>query len=154
MATVLTARDARFAQYAPPGGAVLCERCLTGAQRWLTRMPALARAIERATVPGLCLHFMLRKRWIEHAVRSALARGARRVVVIGAGYDTLALRLAREFPALRFTEVDHPATQAVKRAALAASPNLPVGAARLARPPPLHAPAGALRPRPSAAAAE
>src|SRR3954463_10787428 len=103
MATVLTARDARFAQYVPPGGTVLCERCLTGAQRWLTRMPALARAIERATVPGLCLHFMLRKRWIEHAVRSALARGARRVVVIGAGYDTLALRLAREFPALRFT---------------------------------------------------
>lgn len=149
MATVLTARDARFAQYVPPGGTVLCERCLTGAQRWLTRMPALARAIERATVPGLCLHFMLRKRWIEHAVRSALARGARRVVVIGAGYDTLALRLAREFPALRFTEVDHPATQAVKRAALAASPNVRFVAADLARTPLVSALAGALGPEPS-----
>ena len=150
MATVLLARDARFAQYVPPGGAVLCERCLTGAQRWLTRMPALAQAIERATIPGLCLHFMVRKRWIEHAVRSALARGARRVVVIGAGYDTLALRLAPEFPAVRFTEVDHPATQAVKRAALTAPANLRFVAADLARTPLPSALAGALGPEPSA----
>ena len=149
MATVLLARDARFAQYVPPGAAVLCERCLTSAQRWLTRMPALARTLERATIPGLCLHFMLRKRWIEHAVRSALARGARRVVVIGAGYDTLALRLAQEFPAVRCTELDHPATQAVKRTALAAPPNVRFVAADLARTPLLSALAGALGPEPS-----
>jgi len=146
MATVLLARDARFAQYVPPGADVLCERCLTGAQRSLTRRPALARVIERATIPGLCLHFMLRKRWIEHAVRSALARGARRVVVIGAGYDTLAIRLAPELPAVRFTELDHPATQAVKRAALTASPNVRFLAADLARTPLASALAGALGP--------
>jgi len=149
MATVFLARDTRFAQYVPPGAAVLCERCLGGAQRWLTRMPALAQAIERATIPGLCLHFMLRKRWIEHAVRSALARGVRRVVVIGAGYDTLALRLAPEFPAVRFTEVDHPATQGVKRAALAAPSNVRFVAADLARTPLARVLAGALGPEPS-----
>jgi len=154
MATVFLARDARFAQYVAPGAAELCERCLSGAQRALTRMPAMARAIERATIPGLCLHFMLRKRWIEHAVRSALARGARRVVVIGAGYDTLALRLAREFPAVRFTEVDHPATQAVKRAALAAGPNVRFVPVDLAQTALGSALAGALGPEPSVFIAE
>ncbi|HYL25538.1 MAG TPA: class I SAM-dependent methyltransferase, partial [Burkholderiales bacterium] len=134
-ATVLLAGDARFAQFVPPGAADICARCLTPRQLLLTRLRWLARAAERATIPGLMLHFMLRKRWIERAVRGAIARGCRRVVVIGAGYDTLAARLAPPFPAVRFTEVDHPATQAVKRAAIAASANLQFVAADLARVP-------------------
>jgi methyltransferase (TIGR00027 family) len=134
-ATVLLAGDARFAQFVPPGAADICARCLTPRQLLLTRLRWLARAAERATIPGLMLHFMLRKRWIERAARGAIARGCRRVVVIGAGYDTLAARLAPPFPAVRFTEVDHPATQAVKRAAIAAPANLQFVAADLARVP-------------------
>jgi methyltransferase (TIGR00027 family) len=76
-----------------------------------------ARLSERATVPGLLLHFMLRKRWIEEAVRAALAEGCDQVVVVGAGFDTLALRLSHEFPRASFIEIDHPATQAPKRLA-------------------------------------
>ena len=86
--------------------------------------PALrwaARLAERATVPGLLLHFMLRKRWIEEAVRAALAEGCEQVVVIGAGFDTLAPRLSREFPRVSFLEIDHPATQARKRLAVGRS---------------------------------
>ena len=70
------------------------------------------------TVPGLMAHFMLRKRWIEAAVRASVDDGCEQVVVVGAGYDTLALRLCKEFPRVRFTEIDHPATQKYKRLAV------------------------------------
>ncbi len=133
--TVFLSRDPALAHFVPAGAADICERCLTARQLLPTRLRWLARAAERATIPGLMLHFMLRKRWIEQAVRSAITRGCRRVVVIGAGYDTLAARLAPVFPAVRFTEVDHPATQAVKRAAVAAFANLQFVAADLARVP-------------------
>lgn len=134
-ATVFLSRDARFAHFVPFGAADICARCLTPLQLQAMRVRALCWAAERATIPGLMLHFMLRKQWIEQAVRGAMARGCRRVVVIGAGYDTLAARLAPVFPAVRFTEIDHPATQAVKRAAVAAPPNLELVAADLGRTP-------------------
>lgn len=54
-----------------------------------------------------------RTRFFDDAVTSALDAGVRQVVVIGAGYDSRAWRLAR--PGVRFFEVDHPATQADKR---------------------------------------
>ena len=49
----------------------------------------------------------------DDSVTSALDSGIRQVVVLGAGYDSRAWRLAR--PGVRFFEVDHPATQADKR---------------------------------------
>jgi methyltransferase (TIGR00027 family) len=75
----------------------------------------LARALERATVPGIKLHYALRKRYLEEVARDALATGIRQVVIIGAGFDTLALRLHEAFPETEFFEVDHPATQRVKK---------------------------------------
>ncbi|MGE3799783.1 MAG: class I SAM-dependent methyltransferase [Candidatus Kapaibacterium sp.] len=73
---------------------------------------------ERCTIPGIALHYVLRKRSIEDALRIGIASGATQVVVIGAGFDTLALRLGNEFPHVRFIEIDHPATQEVKRKAV------------------------------------
>ncbi|TMH91952.1 MAG: class I SAM-dependent methyltransferase [Betaproteobacteria bacterium] len=87
---------------------------------------------ERATIPGLMLHFMLRKRFIEDTVRASLAAGCEQVVVVGAGFDTLAARLAAEFPQTRFIEIDHPATQAAKRLAIDERGNLDFIAANLA----------------------
>lgn len=63
-------------------------------------------------------HFWHRKRWLEAQVRRALANGAGRVLVAGAGFDTLALRLAPEFPHVDWVEFDHPATQRAKRRAM------------------------------------
>lgn len=133
-ATVLLARERKFAHLVPAGAAQICERCLSAL--WLTaaKLGRLAWAAERATIPGLMLHFMLRKRCIEDAVRGALERGCRQVVVLGAGYDSLAARLAPQFPGVQFTEIDHPATQAVKRAAVERR-NLRFIAADLARTP-------------------
>ena len=127
-ATAFLARDPRLADLVPEGAAPWCERCLeslSAAQLAAVRAvshPALrwaARLAERATVPGLLLHFMLRKRWIEEAVRAALAEGCAQLVVVGAGFDSLALRLAPRFPRAGFIEIDHPATQERKRAAAA-----------------------------------
>jgi methyltransferase (TIGR00027 family) len=44
----------------------------------------------------------------------------RQVLIVAAGYDTLALRLSNEFPTVHFWEVDHPATSKCKQRALAA----------------------------------
>jgi methyltransferase (TIGR00027 family) len=67
---------------------------------------------ERITVPGLTLHYVLRKRRIEQLVRAAIAAGYKQLIVIGAGLDTLALRLSSE---INCVEIDHPATQQLKR---------------------------------------
>lgn len=75
----------------------------------------LFRFYERITIPGLALHQALRKLSIEKSVRSSLDEGFEQVVVLGGGLDTLALRLHGEFPQVNFLELDHPATQAVKR---------------------------------------
>jgi len=74
----------------------------------------LVSVLEWFTIPGLSLHFVLRKRALEQAVRSALGEGFAQVVVLGGGFDTLALRLAPVFPSADFFELDHPATQRVK----------------------------------------
>ena len=144
-ATVFLSRDRALAHLVPAGAAEICERCLSSLPLVIARLPWLARAAERATIPGLLAHFMLRKRWIEQAVRGTLGRGCAHVVVIGAGYDTLAARLAPEFSQVRFIEVDHPATQAVKRDAVPASANLCFVAADLSRVPLREALAGELR---------
>jgi methyltransferase (TIGR00027 family) len=122
-ATVLCAHDPAAADLVAPGAAGWCEAFLstTRGDRWLRASvrPAAARAawrlLERATHPGIVRHWMMRKRWIESRVRGAIAAGATQVVVLGAGLDTLGVRLAVERPDLRVVEVDHPSTMGVKR---------------------------------------
>lgn len=78
-------------------------------------------ALERLTIPGIQLHYALRKLYLEETLRAALSEGIRQVVIFGAGYDTLALRLHETFPDTQFIETDHPATQRRKTHALAAA---------------------------------
>jgi methyltransferase (TIGR00027 family) len=59
---------------------------------------------------------VLRTRFFDEAVVRALDDGVRQIVILGAGYDARALRFRT--PGVRFFEVDHPATQADKRARL------------------------------------
>lgn len=82
----------------------------------------IARSIERITIPGILLHYALRKTCIKMLARSALADGVAQVVVIGAGFDVLNLELAPDFPTSEFWEIDHPATQRVKMRALSSLP--------------------------------
>ena len=75
------------------------------------------------TPPALALraHVLLRSRYAEDRLALAVARGVRQYVIIGAGLDTSAYRAAVHGDALRVFEVDHPASQAAKRARLAAA---------------------------------
>ncbi|PRY22408.1 class I SAM-dependent methyltransferase [Pseudosporangium ferrugineum] len=62
---------------------------------------------------GQRLFIAARSRFAEDALAAAVVRGARRVVILGAGLDTFAYR--NPYPGLEVVEVDHPDTQAWKR---------------------------------------
>ncbi|HEX6242738.1 MAG TPA: SAM-dependent methyltransferase, partial [Polyangiales bacterium] len=72
-------------------------------------------------LPRFVRWMQLRTRAFDDVLRSFLARGGRQVVLLGAGYDCRALRFAAQLEGVRFFEVDHPATQAQKRAVLASA---------------------------------
>lgn len=88
----------------------------------------LAESFDRA-FPHMERWMALRTAYLDaHVVRwTAERHGFTQVVILGAGLDTRAARLARS--GVRFFEVDHPATQAHKRAQLALVPGYPAGAA-------------------------
>jgi len=62
------------------------------------------------TIDGFYLHFLVRKKCIEKEAVAAIKKGAKQVVALGAGYDTLCTRLAPQYPDVQFVELDHPAT--------------------------------------------
>lgn len=66
-------------------------------------------------VPGQFEAFAYRKQFFEQQVKKGIANGATQVLNLGAGYDTLAWRLAPKFSErVNFFEVDHPATARYK----------------------------------------
>ena len=54
-------------------------------------------------------------RYAEDRLEAALQHGISQCVILGAGLDSTALRLAETWPGVRVFEVDHPATQALKK---------------------------------------
>jgi methyltransferase (TIGR00027 family) len=70
-------------------------------------------------MPGQFEAFAHRKASCERQVRKGIAAGARQVLVLGAGYDTLGWRLAPEFVDVSFFEMDHPATARLKAKGIA-----------------------------------
>lgn len=121
------ADDPRRAPLLPMGAAESTEALLRAAgvlADWHQRayrsptMRSMLAWAERTLLPGQTTHVVLRKRVLDDEARAALEAGATQVLVVGAGFDTLALRLSRAYPAARFVEIDHPATQSLKRHAL------------------------------------
>ncbi len=81
------------------------------------RSPRGARALRRgldAATGNLVEHMALRTLAIDDAVRESVARGARQLVLLGAGLDARAYRLDALRDVVAF-EVDHPDTQREKR---------------------------------------
>lgn len=117
---VLLHHDARHSRLVSDSSADLCANVLENhspqtrlfskivRQSWFR---AIAKLIERSTIPGILLHYALRKKCIGELARSALADGVAQLVVLGAGFDPLSSELQREFPNAQFLEIDHPATQ-------------------------------------------
>jgi methyltransferase (TIGR00027 family) len=124
---VLLHRDPKYSDLVSRTSADLCAQMLDAhsaqtrlflkivRQDWFRSM---AKLIERLTIPGILLHYVLRKKCIAGLVRSALINGATQVVILGAGFDPLGFELHQEFPSARFWEIDHPATQRHKVRAL------------------------------------
>jgi len=146
--TLFLSQDPHLSPLIPPVAAEACRWFLEAGMgrpvpEWQVRLMgrgwvrALASRLERLAIPGIRLHYAVRKLYLEEAARRALAEGITQVLVLGAGFDTLALRLHREFPGVTFIECDHPATQRVKRLALeprqALGPNLHLLPVDLAR---------------------
>lgn len=88
----------------------------------------IARMLD-ARFPPMETWLALRVAYLDRLVGTAVDRlSIRQIVILGAGYDTRAARLPRA--GVSFFEVDHPATQAAKRAQLGTLPGYPVDAAR------------------------
>ena len=66
-------------------------------------------------------HVVLRTRHTEQRLQAAVERGVTQYVILGAGLDTFALRQPDWAQGLDIIEVDHPATQAVKKNAMTAA---------------------------------
>jgi methyltransferase (TIGR00027 family) len=89
---------------------------------------AIAKRLDERYAP-MGLWLALRVAYLDRLVGLAVDQlSIRQVVILGAGYDTRAARLPRA--GVQFFEVDHPATQAAKRAIVAKLPGYPVEAAR------------------------
>jgi len=95
-----------------PYGAAFSYR---GVREHLGKLRPLA---ETRVMKAWILYMQVRTRVIDDALRAFLAAGGRQVVLLGAGYDTRALRLP-ELADATILEVDHPATQGRKRSVLA-----------------------------------
>ena len=75
--------------------------------------------IERISIPGIYLHYALRKLCIEQIAKEFLdGAQVEQVVVIAAGFDPLLVMLSQQYRSTAFFELDHPATQQAKRLAL------------------------------------
>ncbi len=61
---------------------------------------------------------VVRSRYCEDALTEAMDAGVRQYVIVGAGFDSFALRRPELADTLRIFELDHPATQRAKRARL------------------------------------
>jgi methyltransferase (TIGR00027 family) len=116
--------DPELSPLLPRGAAEATERLLIAAgamQPWMVRFyqhPAARRLLawlEQHTDPGTVWHLGLRKRFFDDETRRAIAEGARQVLVLGGGFDTLSMRLSAEYPDVRFVDLDHPVTHAAKR---------------------------------------
>jgi methyltransferase (TIGR00027 family) len=93
-------------------------------QRILARMDSEARAAALRSPGSILDDFFLtnvaypgvviRSRYTEDALREATKRGTRQYVLIGAGFDSFALRRPAFSEPLEIFEIDHPATQAFK----------------------------------------
>ncbi len=80
--------------------------------------PVLAKIIHRQA-PGALSSGIARTRYIDTLVQRTIADGSNQLIILGAGFDTRAIRLncLQQIPVI---EIDHPSTSAFKRQTLKA----------------------------------
>ncbi len=73
--------------------------------------------LESVTIPGIFIHYFLRKQIIKRWMLEAIEQKTQQVVVLAAGFDGLVATYYSQYPEVKFIEIDHPATQQVKKKA-------------------------------------
>jgi methyltransferase (TIGR00027 family) len=81
----------------------------------------ISRRLIEARSPGSLFFSLIRTKEFDNALLEEFRRGAPQIVLLGAGYDTRALRFADTIGSRPVFEVDHPSTQQRKLACLAGS---------------------------------
>lgn len=87
----------------------------------------IARIEAENAQPGISTHHLYRKPWVTRHVREALSAGIEQVVILGAGLDTLSLRLEPELGGMPVFEVDTPAVIDYRRSCIEEHRELPKG---------------------------
>jgi methyltransferase (TIGR00027 family) len=98
----------------------LAERLVPGGLRLtaLVKVPllrALAPRLAEGLMPGSYWYELARVRHMDELLREEIAEGARQLVILGAGLDSRAHRLAHRLTDVTTFEVDHPNAAAFKR---------------------------------------
>lgn len=109
-----------------PFGARILIQPFTALAALSRRAPALRPLLRAAVRPLLSqiVYMQVRTRLIDDVVRRFAQGGGRQLVILGAGYDARAARLADALGGGRVFEVDHPATQRIKRQRFGAVPGV------------------------------
>jgi methyltransferase (TIGR00027 family) len=124
---VYVARNPRYKDLLPEGVADSVEQLALEAgvlKPWMCRLfesswyqPFVERTMEWLG-QGELWRLTLRKRFVDDEVRAAIDNGARQLLIIGAGFDTLGLRIAGSLPDITVVEVDTKSTVEPRRMAL------------------------------------
>ncbi|MHB8909702.1 MAG: class I SAM-dependent methyltransferase [Syntrophales bacterium] len=85
------------------------------------RINAGAESYQTPEGRALRAHVVLRSRFAEDRLVAAVRRGVTQYIILGAGFDTFALRQPVWAQPLRILEVDHAGTQTTKRTRIAAT---------------------------------
>ena len=84
--------------------------------------PTLRAVVDRVLRANAAYaNVIARSRFAEDALQRAVGSGIRQYVLIGAGFDSYALRMPAGAAGVTVIEIDHPATQAFKRECMARS---------------------------------
>lgn len=119
--------DDPFAEWFATGISDEARTVIQGLQTPAQCRELIARIESENVQPGISTHHLYRKPWVTRRVRDALRAGARQMVILGAGLDTLALRLEEELRGMPCFEVDTPTVIDYRRACIEAHRGLPEG---------------------------
>jgi methyltransferase (TIGR00027 family) len=81
----------------------------------LTNIQDTVQHYQTPEVLALRTRIILRSRFTEDRLAAAFSRGIRQYIILGAGFDTFALRQPSWAEELKIVEVDHAGTQSLKR---------------------------------------
>lgn len=115
--TALGAAVHRAAHQTLEGGAIFTDPLATAILGGQAAELVADEAADPARRP-MRLFMAARSSFAEEAMANAVARGARQIVILGAGFDTFSMRNPYARRGVRVFEVDHPATQQTKRSRL------------------------------------